>query len=74
MKSGFNYGLVATAGGVALLLIAEQVVLWLSRRAELRAGGTARPDVTERLERAEAALREANAEIANVRAELAAHR
>ena len=76
MKAGFNYGLLFTTGGLMLLLMGSELVLWYSRRSE-RAERRGRPDgsdVAERLARAEAAIRDAEEEIASVRAELAAHR
>jgi len=69
MKSGFNYGLLFTVGGVAFIVIVGEIVLWYSRRAEAKGEGP-KPDVAERLERAEAAIREANEELASVRADL----
>jgi len=56
-----------------VLGIGVETTLWWSRRAERRAG-IDKLDVRERLSRAEAAIREANEELASVRAELASHR
>ena len=53
MKSGFNYGLLFTVGGMAFIVIVGEIVLWYSRRAEAKGEGP-KPDVAERLERAEA--------------------
>ena len=66
MKGDFNYGLLFTLGGVTTIVIIGEVVLWFSRRANRRAGDNS-AEVADRLERAEAALREANEEIANIR-------
>jgi hypothetical protein len=70
MKSGINYGVLFTVGGVAFIVIVGEIVLWYSRRAEAK-GASSGPDTTERLERAEAAIRRANEELASVRADLA---
>jgi len=51
------------------LAIVEKIVFWHSNRAEAK-GEPHKPDVTERLDRAEAAIRAANEELASVRADL----
>ena len=73
MKGGFPYGLLFTVCAIALLWLSGEIAFWYSRRVERR-HGVNDTDVAKRLARAESAIREAEEEIASVRAELAAHR
>ena len=73
MKTGFNYGLLFTAGAMVFLAITEKVLFWFSDRSEAKQG-VKEIDVTERIARVEAAVRKANEEMASLRSELMAGR